>query len=219
VYLGTGSRVPPPAAEEPDGRRAAGVEGNARLTALNGVLLVGLLAVEGVTILSVRQLITLHMYLGIVLIGPVLLKTASTVYRFVRYYRGAPAYRRKGPPHPVLRLIGPLVVLTSLAVLGTGVALVAVPPSRSDTLLSLHQGSFIAWVVLMTVHVLGHVRDAAAQSWRDLRPVPGDRASRLRALRAGALIVALLAGVGTATAVMPSATAWTHRPPHVEDRR
>lgn len=189
---------------------AAGVEGNARLTATNGVLLIGLLAVEGVTILSVRQMITLHMYLGILLVGPVLLKTASTCYRFVRYYGGAAAYRRKGPPHPVLRLIGPLVILSTLAVLGTGIGLIFTGPDHREPLLTLHQGSFIAWVALTSIHVLGHLREAATASWRDLCPARDDPAAKHRAIRAGLLVIALVAGVGLATALMPSASAWTH---------
>ncbi len=201
----TSNQSGPPDATEKD----AGVEGNARLTASNGLLLIALLAVEGVTILNVRQMITLHMYLGILLLGPVLLKTASTVYRFTRYYRGAEPYRRKGPPHPALRLIGPAVILTTLALLGTGIGLIATGPNHREPLLSLHQVSFIAWIALMAVHVLGHLREATLASWRDLRPVPGDTASTRRAVRAGALIIALLIGVGAATALMPSASAWT----------
>lgn len=198
----------PPA--DRDQRAAAGVEGNSRLTAATGTLLIGLLAVEGVTILSVRQMITLHMYLGILLVGPVLLKTASTLYRFARYYRGAPAYRRKGPPHPILRLIGPLVILTTLAVLGTGIGLIFTGPDHREPLLTLHQGSFIAWIALMSIHVLGHLREAATASWRELRPARADPAAKHRAIRAGVLVMALIAGVGLATALMPSVTSWTH---------
>jgi hypothetical protein len=62
------------------------------------------------------------MFLGVLLIGPVLLKIASTGYRFVRYYTGSEGYVRKGPPAPIPRVLGPVVILTSLAVLGTGVA-------------------------------------------------------------------------------------------------
>ena len=75
------------------------VEGNARLTGLNGVLLVVLVAVEGATILRIRQRARL---VGVLLVGPVLLKCASTVYRFIRYYAAARAYRQKGPPQPML---------------------------------------------------------------------------------------------------------------------
>ncbi|MGH8860761.1 MAG: hypothetical protein ACRDVG_05925 [Jatrophihabitantaceae bacterium] len=209
--MSTDARTPAPNRPGPPDATGqdAGVEGNARLTASNGLLLIALLAVEGVTILNVRQMITLHMYLGIMLLGPVLLKTASTVYRFVRYYRGAEPYRRKGPPHPVLRLIGPALILTTLAVLGTGIGLIATGPRHREPLLTLHQASFIAWVALIAVHVLGHLRAATLETWHDLRPVPGDAASTRRATRAAAVITALLVGVGAATALMPSATAWT----------
>lgn len=61
----------------------------------------------------------------------------------------------------------------------------------------------------MAIHILGHLREASLDTWRDLRPVPGDAASTRRAVRAGALIAALLIGVGAATALMPSASAWT----------
>ena len=77
-------------------RRAdAAVAGNARLTAANAAVLLVLLAAEGVTILRVRQLLSPHVFIGVVLIPPVLLKVASTTWRFARYYTGAPAYRRK----------------------------------------------------------------------------------------------------------------------------
>jgi hypothetical protein len=54
------------------------VAANARLTASNAVVLLALLAAEGVTILRVRALLTPHVFIGIVLIPPVLLKVAST---------------------------------------------------------------------------------------------------------------------------------------------
>lgn len=215
----TDRHVPPAAGIDTSGRGDAGAAGNARLTSTNGMLLIALLALEGVTILSVRQMITLHIYLGTLLLGPVLLKTASTLYRFARYYRGGPGYRRKGPPHPLLRLLGPFVILTSLAVLGTGIGLIVVGPNHSNLLLTLHQGSFIVWIALMTIHVLGHLREAATESWRELHPAPGDSAAKHRATRAAAIVIALVLGVGAAAALMPSASAWTNRLPGFEDRR
>jgi hypothetical protein len=191
---------------EPDRVRAEqGVEGNSRLTSAIGLLLIGLLAVEGYTILDVQGLITLHIFLGTLLVGPVLLKVATTSYRFVRYYTGSPAYVRKGPPPIVLRVLGPLVTLSSLAVLGTGLGLLTVH-SRGGALLTAHQASFIVWVSVMTIHVLGHVREAAVSTWRDLR-----QASSRRRLRFAAVVAALVIGVGGAVVVLPSATQWTNR--------
>jgi hypothetical protein len=58
----------------------------------------------------IRPLISPHVFIGMVLIPPVLVKVASTTWRFARYYQGAPAYRRKGPPPVALRLLGFLLL-------------------------------------------------------------------------------------------------------------
>ncbi|HXX89281.1 MAG TPA: hypothetical protein VEI83_03540, partial [Acidimicrobiales bacterium] len=112
-----------------------GVEANARLTAAAAVVLFVLLALEGFTILGVRQLLTPHVFIGMLLIPPVIVKIASTSYRFARYYLGDPAYRRKGPPPLLLRLLGPLVVVLTLVVLASGVALLLAPASFRQALL------------------------------------------------------------------------------------
>ena len=191
-----------------------GVEGNSRLTAATGMVLLVLLAVEGVTILSVRQMITLHVFVGVLLLGPVLLKSGSTVYRFARYYTGAPAYREKGPPPLLLRVIGPLVILSTLALLGTGVALILVGTDGSGGLLTAHQTCFWIWVALMTVHVLGHLWQAAVTSWTELSSSLRGPAARRRRWRFVAIVSALAIGVGAATALLPTAAPWTTRQVH-----
>lgn len=185
----------------------AGAEGNERLTSSVGMLLTLLLLVEAFTLLDVRGYITLHAAVGLVLIGPVALKCASTFYRFARYYTGRKAYVRKGPPNVVLRLIGPLVVLSTLALLGTGIALLA-DRGRSGTWLSLHQASFVVWLVLAGLHFLGHLQGAVVETAHDLRRAAGDPARRGKALRWTAVSVSLLLGVGLAAAFTPSASAW-----------
>ena len=207
--------LPPAGVDAIDGTgTAAGPAGNTRLTAATGMVLLVLLAVEGVTILSVRQMLTLHVVVGALLVGPVLLKSGSTVYRFARYYTGAEHYRRKGPPPLPLRVIGPLVILSTLALLATGIALVLVGPAGSGLLLTAHQTSFWVWVVLMTVHVLGHVWEAAVLSWRDLRAAWTGPDARRSRWRLGAIVLALMVGVAAATLLVPSAAPWTTRPAH-----
>ena len=156
-----------------------GPEGNERLTVLTGLLLLALLAVLGVTIVWIGQLLWLHLFLGLLLIGPVVLKLLSTGYRFVRYYTASPTYRSKGPPPRILRLLGPLVVLSTLAVFGTGVGLLLLGPSSRHPLLLLHKVSFFAWIAFTGVHVLGHLREtlhylrrADAASSRGRRHLP-----------------------------------------------
>ena len=196
----------------------AGVEGNARLTSMNGMLLLALLAVEGFTVLSVRQMITLHVFLGLVLIGPVLLKTGSTTYRFARYYLGSQAYLEKGPPHWLLRVLGPLVIVSSLSLLGTGVGLLAVKPADPGLLLTAHKASFAIWLAAMTLHVLGHLLGGAMTAWSELRGSSDGSAPRGRGLRLTLIVLALVIGIATATVLLPTASPWTTRTSASNDR-
>lgn len=209
----TGSPASPAAAaRRPTGHRrapdAAGVEGNAKLTAMTGaVLLIGF-AVEGFTILELHRLLVLHFIVGFLLIGPVLLKMGSTGYRFVRYYTGSPAYKRKGPPAPVLRVLGPLVMVTSVAVLGTGVMLAVVGPG-SGRWLFLHKASFILWFGVMTIHVLNYAPRLPSM----LAARPARVARRGQVLFAGsarwlALAVSIAAGVGVAALATHLSAKW-----------
>ena len=148
-------------------RSESGVAGNARLTAANAAVLLVLLAVEGVTVLQVRHLLTPHVFIGMVLIPPVLVKVASTTWRFARYYRGAPAYKRKGPPPLVLRLLGPVVVVLTVVLLASGVGLMLVSQSWLPLLLKVHKASFVLWFGAMTIHVLGHLGEVFRLAPRD----------------------------------------------------
>jgi len=141
---------------------AGGTAGNERLTTATGIVLLVLLAVIGVTILRLRSLLWVHLFVGMLLIGPIALKMTSTGYRFARYYTANPRYRRKGPPPAPLRMLAPLVVISTVAVFVSGVALLLVGPSSRDTLLPIHKVSFIAWVVFTSLHVLGHLPEIAA---------------------------------------------------------
>jgi hypothetical protein len=138
-----------------------GVQSNSRLTAAVGALLLVLLAAEGLTLLRVRSLLTPHVFIGMLLIPPVLLKTASTGWRFVRYYRGSPEYRHKGPPPLLLRVLGPAVIVLTATVLASGVALVFGPHAWRHRMLVVHKASFVLWFGAMTIHVLGHVVETA----------------------------------------------------------
>jgi hypothetical protein len=186
-----------------------GVEGNARLTGALGSLLLLLLFVEGVTILRIRALITVHIFVGLLLVPPVLAKIGSTTYRFVRYYTGQPGYVRKGPPAPLLRLAGPLTIASTVVLFASGIALLAVTPDRPGLLLLVHKASFIVWFGLMSLHVLAHVREVTALAWRDWRPGSGPR-SGPRSLRRGVVVVSLVLGVALGAALLPLSTAWTH---------
>jgi hypothetical protein len=186
-----------PGSGEADAGRTGGADGNERLTAWTGMLLLILLAAEGVTILSVHRLITLHFFLGMLLLGPVAVKLASVCYRFFRYYTRSVPYRRKGPPAPLLRLLGPLIVASTVGVFGSGVALAIAGPGPGDHLwLFLHKGSFVVWFCVMTVHVLAYLprlpQLLAMDGPRAVLAGRGVRLSLLAASLIGGLIIAAL---------------------------
>jgi len=134
-----------------------GAEGNERLTAWTGTALLLGFAAEGFTILDIHWYMKWHLIIGYALLVPVGLKLASTGYRFTRYYTGTPAYRRKGPPKPLLRVLGPVLVLLTVGVLATGVGLEVLPSTYHFQLEQLHKLSFIAWFGVTTIHVLAYV--------------------------------------------------------------
>jgi hypothetical protein len=172
--------VGPPRGNASGARRPSteGPEANARLTGALGAVLLVLLAAEGFTVVSVRTLLAPHVFIGLVLIPPVVAKVGSTLYRFARFYRGSEEYRRKGPPPTLMRLLGPFVVVLTVAVLGTGVALLFVPIGARHQWLFLHKASFVLWFGAMGLHVLGHLVDTARLApgdwyWRTRRDVLG----------------------------------------------
>ena len=196
---------------------SGGEPGNARLTAWTGVLLLGLLLVEVGTLFDLDGLITWHVCVGVLLGPPVLLKIATTGWRMLRYYAGQPAYRRAGPPPPALRVLGPLLVLCTLLVLGTGAALVALGPQAAAaplltvggtgvTALDLHKVAGVSFVPVIAVHVLARVRPALRRTGIGRPRVPG------RAARAAVLPLALAAGIVAAVLVLPATGPWTGSP-------
>jgi hypothetical protein len=192
-------------------RKSGGAEGNERLTAMTGaVLLIGLL-VECYTILSIGRLLTLHVFLGMLLLGPVTLKAASVLYRFARYYTGSELYRRKGPPAPLLRVLGPVIMLLTACVFGSGIMLAVTGPGYNgpgSEWLNIHRISFIAWAFFITVHVLAYV-------WRLPRPLAAEartgRAVQVlggRGTRLALLLASLLAGLVIALLTVHLAGNW-----------
>jgi hypothetical protein len=186
-----------------------GVAGNARITGASAATLLVLLAAEGATIPFVGPLIGPHVFIGMLLIPPVSLKLASTGYRFARYYAGSPPYRRKGPPSLPMRLLAPGVVLSTVALFATGVALALAGPDSGGPLGFLHKASFILWFGLMTIHVLGHVLEVPSLALSDWRRAGGREAALAGAgLRIVLVSAALLAGLALALATISLAGPW-----------
>jgi len=191
-----------------------GTAGNEVLTAATGAMLIVLLAALGVTILRVGPLLWEHMFIGMLLIPPVLLKMGTTGYRFARYYGGSPAYRRKGPPTSALRLLAPLVIASTVAVFATGVVLLLQGPSSRDTWLLPHKAAFFVWIAVTGVHVLAHLPEMPRLLRADYRRPARGRDLNGRAGRVISLAGALTLGVVLAVVLIPQFSPWINAVPY-----
>ena len=173
-----------------------GSAGNRQLTSLVAALLVLLLAIEGATLFRLGSLLTVHAFVGMLLIPIVALKLASTGWRMLRYYLGADEYTRQGPPHLVLRaLVAPVVVVSTVVLFATGVTLLVLGQT-SGTVVGLHKASFVVWLGATGVHVLAHATK-----------LPSVLRARVRGttLRLALVATTVVAGTLLATATLPAA--------------
>ena len=203
-----------------------GPAGNAQLTAWTGLILLVLFGVEMATLLDLGRFLNWHVVVGVLLVPPALLKTVSTGWRIYGYYAKRPPYRRAGPPPMPLRLLGPVVVLVTLAVLGSGLALVALGPqaSRSGFLtvlgyhldaVGVHKAAIAAWASAIGLHTLGRLIPAlriVSGSLRGESRIPGS------VPRAAIIALTLLIGVVAAAMVLGMANPWLTGGLHLHDR-
>ena len=179
-------------------------ESNSRLTAVTAACLLVLLAIEGATLLSLRSFLSWHILVGMLLVPVVGLKLATTGYRFMRYYAGDRAFVAAGPPALPLRLLGPVVVCSTLGLFGTGVLLALLGPG-TPLVLPLHKASFVVWLGAMSAHVLGHGLRVRSVATADIR----GQAAGAR-FRAGVVGGAIAIGAVFAVAAVPLVGPWTH---------
>ncbi len=188
--------------------KAYGVQGNERLTATTGLVLLVLLAVEGFTVLGVREMFGIHVFVGLLLLPPIGLKLASTGYRFVRYYTGNTAYRQAGPPRPLLRVIAPFLVLCTVALFGSGLLLLLEGPQNHDTVRTIHTASFFVWFWLMAIHVLAYIWRSPGLVWADI----SHQGSTLRGglSRESLVVGSVLVGVIVGIVFLPLDSSWVN---------
>jgi len=183
------------------------VVGNERMTALAGAVLLVLIVVELVTAARLRTLLDAHVFVGVLLAGPLAVKIGSTGYRFLRYYTRSPAFVRRGPPRLALRVLAPLLIAMTLVVIGSGIGLVVTGPTQAGPLLPLHGFSVLIWLPLIAIHVFAYI-------WRVPHLVADDwskssvQQARGRGWRLGTNLGALLLGTLAAILVLPAAAPW-----------
>ncbi|HLJ32709.1 MAG TPA: hypothetical protein VKU38_03615 [Ktedonobacteraceae bacterium] len=186
----------------------SGVIGNERLTALAGAVLLVLILIELVSSANLHSLLPIHIFVGVLLVGPLVIKLGSTGYRFLRYYSGSSAYVRKGPPRLPLRMLAPLLLVTTLVVIGSGIGLVVTGPAQAGLLLPMHNLSVLVWLSMIAVHIFAYI-------WRTLQLVtddwrkPSDKILQKACwLRCGVNLGALLIGAVAALLLFPGTTPW-----------
>jgi hypothetical protein len=181
---------------------------NERLTAMTGAVLLVLFVAECLTLLNLGKLLTLHFFLGMLLLGPVGLKVGSVLWRFTRYYTGSAAYVRRGPPGPLQRVTGPFVVLTTLAVLGTGIMLLVEGSGPGGgPWIQLHHMSFLLWAFVILIHLASYVPRLP----RMLSGQPAERARTVLAARTTRWLLlfgSLALGLGLAFATYHLSAEW-----------
>jgi hypothetical protein len=193
-----------------------GVVGNARLTSLAGLVLLLLFFLEGLTLMGVRQMISIHIFLGLLIIPPLGLKLASTGYRFVRYYTGNAAYRHFGPPALPLRLLAPVLVASVAGLMGSGVMLLVLGPGAGHAWRQIHTLTFVIWFCVMTVHVLAYSFKAVDIAWPDLVRGGSWRISGT-VTRQSLVVGSVLLGLALAIGALPLDSAWLHLVGHFHD--
>ncbi|HVS49165.1 MAG TPA: hypothetical protein VHJ99_09705 [Candidatus Dormibacteraeota bacterium] len=180
-----------------------GVAANERLTALTGALLFVLLAAMGITVLRVRQLLPEHFLLGFLLIPPLVLKMASTGYRFVRYYSSNPSYRRAGPPRWPMRLLAPIVVLSTAVLFTTGLELWLFGLRFGSVWVVAHKLSFVLWLPAAGIHILWYLRRSAETAAEEFGSAAPPAALTRRGLVVGSLVAGAALALATQTYQSP----------------
>jgi hypothetical protein len=185
-------------------------DGNERLTAAVGLVLLLLTIVELATIVfGLHTYLSLHVFVGLVLIPPVLLKLASTGWRFFRYYSGSTPYVAKGAPQLPMRLLAPLLITATVILFASGVAMGVLHGHSLVIARRLHGPASVVWIILVGVHVLVYLKRSLTSSHEDVTPesrasVPGAKA------RTYLLSFAVVAGIVVGAATLPAQHRWLH---------
>jgi len=206
-----------------EGRLSNGSErmnpaGNERLTATVGIVLIVLTVVElGTVLFGLQHFLSLHVFVGLVLIPPVLLKLGSTGWRFTRYYTRNAVYRLEGAPQLAMRLLAPLLVAATVVLFASGVAMGVLHGQSLRLARDLHGPASVVWMIVLGIHVLVYLRRALVSAKEDLVP-----ASRSAVRGAGArsilLVASLVAGLAAGAGTLPVQHRWLHLPSKDEHR-
>jgi hypothetical protein len=193
-------------------RRRFNPEGNERLIAAAGLMLLVLSVIElGTLLLGLQHFLSLHVFVGLVLLPPIALKIAGTGWRFARYYTRNQAYRMKGAPELVMRMLAPLLVLMTIVLFGSGVAMGLTHGRALEIARRLHGPAAFVWTVIVAVHVLVYLRRAIRSTAADIVPATRRETEGANA-RACILAAVIVGGFVLGAATLPAQRHWLHLP-------
>jgi hypothetical protein len=185
-------------------------DGNKRLTAAVGVLLLAPVLVEIATVLlGVRTFMSWHVFVGLALIPLVVLKLATTGWRFARYYTRSRAYVAEGPPQMAMRLLAPLFVVATVVLFGSGVAMGLLHGNALQLARRLHGPASVIWLALLGLHVLVYLRRALRSTADDV--LPADRPPvHGKTARRYVLATAIVCGLVLGGSLVPAQHRWVN---------
>ncbi len=188
-------------------------DGNERLTAAAGLVLLVLSAVElGTLLAGLQHFLSWHVFVGLALLPPIGLKLASTGWRFARYYTRNTDYRLKGAPQLLMRMMAPLFVLLTVVLFGSGVAMGFLHSYPLQIARRLHGPAAFLWTVMLGAHVLAYLVRALHATRDDILPETRHEAAGAR-LRAYSVTAAVAAGLLVGGATLSLQHHWLHLPP------
>jgi hypothetical protein len=148
-----------------------------------------LLLAIAVTILFIQPLLTAHYVVGFLLIPPLMLKLATTGYRFGRYYTGSLRYRLAGAPPLLLRLSAPILVISTIAVFVSGVELWLFGLRFGTWWMPVHAATAVLMMLSAGVHLIGHFRQSAVALLEEFAREDSNGALSRRSLVVGSLVM------------------------------
>jgi hypothetical protein len=184
--------------------------GNERLTGAVGLLVIAPILVEIATVLlGVHTFMSWHVFVGLALIPAVLLKLATTGWRFGRYYSRSRDYVAHGPPQMAMRLLAPLLVVATVVLFGSGVAMGLLHGHALEIARRLHGPASVIWLLLLGLHVLVYLGRALRSTADDV--LPADRTPvRGKTSRLYALATAVVCGLVLGGALVPAQHRWVN---------
>ncbi|MDQ0189785.1 hypothetical protein JI721_03880 [Alicyclobacillus cycloheptanicus] len=189
--------------------KTSSVVRNERVTALAGAILFVLILIELVITANLHSLISVHVFVGVLLSGPLVVKMSSVGYRFFGYYMGSPAFVQKGAPNIWLRLLSPILVIMTILVFVSGFGLAIVGPTHMGLWFKIHAASVALWLPLIAVHIYAHIKRVPGLIASDWRRQFGNQVSG-RAGRLGINVIGLAAGAVAALMMIPVSAPWRH---------